>query len=491
VASTADPSEQDQVPVERPLRVLDQIALDQRCARTAKRLFDGTPWATLRAACDAILLAVGCIAGVLVTPNASNPWLLVAFPPLAMCLLYSRGRYHQSMRDVVLDSIAPGFGAVSISAMAILGLELLAGARDADTSSLVASVWVASLAGLTLAGGGLTLLQQQARRRGSASSPTLVIGADATGVALASRLEQHPEYGLSPIGFLDGARTDGPSHTPPVLGDLGDLEDVVAAYGVRNVIIGFPDCVYSTTMALVSRCDQLGVHTQVLPRLSASMNRQTRIEYLGTLPLMNLRAVNPESWRFAFKHGFDRIAALALLVVLSPLLVLIAVAVRVSSPGPVLFRQQRAGRDGRVFGLLKFRTMLAGDDDVAYERDPGVAPGGVEGLDRRTRVGRILRRTSVDELPQLINVLRGEMSIVGPRPERPEFAELFRQEVERYHDRHRVRSGITGWAQVHGLRGQTPLADRVELDNFYIEHWSLALDVKILLLTIPALLRGS
>ena len=122
---------------------------------------------------------------------------------------------------------------------------------------------------------------------------------------------------------------------------------------------------------------------------------------------------------------------------------------------------------------------------------PGCAPGGVEGVDRRTRIGRLLRKTSLDELPQLINVVRGEMSLVGPRPERPEFAELFQRDIERYQDRHRVRAGITGWAQVHGLRGQTPLVDRVEYDNFYIEHWSLALDLKILLLTIPALLRGS
>ena len=120
-----------------------------------------------------------------------------------------------------------------------------------------------------------------------------------------------------------------------------------------------------------------------------------------------------------------------------------------------------------------------------------MAPGGVEGVDRRTRIGRLLRRTSLDELPQLLNVVRGEMSLVGPRPERPEFAELFQRDIERYADRHRVRAGITGWAQVHGLRGQTPLVDRVEFDNFYIEHWSLSLDLKIMLLTIPALLRGS
>jgi lipopolysaccharide/colanic/teichoic acid biosynthesis glycosyltransferase len=133
----------------------------------------------------------------------------------------------------------------------------------------------------------------------------------------------------------------------------------------------------------------------------------------------------------------------------------------------------------------------ADDAGAQFALAPGMGPRGDEADDRRTAVGRLLRKTSLDELPQLFNVLRGEMSIIGPRPERPEFAELFRMEIERYHDRQRVRSGITGWAQVHGLRGQTPMIDRVEFDNFYIEHWSLALDLRIALLTIPALLRGS
>jgi len=165
----------------------------------------------------------------------------------------------------------------------------------------------------------------------------------------------------------------------------------------------------------------------------------------------------------------------------------------------VLFSQRRVGRDGKVFNLYKFRSMrlapgqteLSADDSTALEFLLGgdTAPGGVEGDDRRTPVGRFLRRFSLDELPQLLNVLRGEMSIIGPRPERPEFVELFHQDIIRYDDRHRVKSGITGWAQVHGLRGQTSLAERVELDNYYIAHWSLGLDLKIAALTFLALLR--
>jgi lipopolysaccharide/colanic/teichoic acid biosynthesis glycosyltransferase len=159
------------------------------------------------------------------------------------------------------------------------------------------------------------------------------------------------------------------------------------------------------------------------------------------------------------------------------------------------------GRDGHVFSFYKFRSMYVDPRRTDSEEEHvsaldfllagDVAPGGVEGEDRRTAVGRLLRRSSLDELPQLFNVLRGDMSLVGPRPERPEFVELFRQDIIRYGDRHRVKSGITGWSQVHGLRGQTSLAERVEADNYYIAHWSLGLDLRILALTVVALFRNA
>jgi len=158
----------------------------------------------------------------------------------------------------------------------------------------------------------------------------------------------------------------------------------------------------------------------------------------------------------------------------------------------VFFRQPRAGHGAAIFDLIKFRSMFDGAEALKVDLlHANEMPGGVEGVDRRTRVGRFLRRTSLDELPQLINVLRGEMSLVGPRPERPEFVELFNRDINRYEDRLRVKSGITGWAQVHGLRGQTSLADRVEWANFYIEHWSLSFDLKILALTVVAVFRAA
>jgi lipopolysaccharide/colanic/teichoic acid biosynthesis glycosyltransferase len=165
--------------------------------------------------------------------------------------------------------------------------------------------------------------------------------------------------------------------------------------------------------------------------------------------------------------------------------------VLISLGRPVLYRQARLGRDGRRFEMLKFRSMRPAppDESTTMELPPDTAPGGVEGADRRTRVGAFLRRTSLDELPQILNVLKGDMSFVGPRPERPQFVAVFEQTVHRYGDRHRVKSGITGWAQVNGLRGKTSVADRAEWDNYYIDNWSLWLDFKIVLLTVAAVLR--
>jgi exopolysaccharide biosynthesis polyprenyl glycosylphosphotransferase len=231
-----------------------------------------------------------------------------------------------------------------------------------------------------------------------------------------------------------------------------------------------------------------------------TINNRVGYDTVGGLPLMSFTTVNPKGAQFALKHALDRVFALALLIVLSPVILGSALAVRLSSSGPVLFSQRRVGRDGKAFDLYKFRSMRMepghdpSDDDAGpleFLLGGDTAPGGVEGEDRRTSVGRFLRRCSLDELPQLLNVLRGEMSLIGPRPERPEFVELFRQDIVRYGDRHRVKSGITGWAQVHGLRGQTSLAERVEWDNYYIAHWSLGLDLKILTLTVAAVFRNA
>ncbi|HTD57474.1 MAG TPA: sugar transferase, partial [Solirubrobacteraceae bacterium] len=351
----------------------------------------------------------------------------------------------------------------------------------------------------------LTLTQRFARTRRLVGKPVLIMGAGLVGSQVARRLDHHPEYGLAPVGFLDDdprsiAEVGG--RDVPVLGTAEDLDKIVERTGVRDLIVAFSSVADARISRLIQRCQELGIEVSVVPRMFDTINDRVGYDTVGGLPLLTFSGVNPKGVQFAVKHVIDRLSAVLLLVVLSPVLALASFAVRVSSAGPVLFRQRRVGRDGTEFDLYKFRSMrtarvsavLTDGAVSAFEEMLPVdtAPGGVEGgEDRRTLVGRVLRRTSIDELPQLFNVLLGEMSLIGPRPERPEFVELFGRDIVRYGDRHRVKSGITGWAQVHGLRGQTSLAERVEWDNYYIAHWSLALDFKIALLTIVAIFRNS
>jgi exopolysaccharide biosynthesis polyprenyl glycosylphosphotransferase len=364
------------------------------------------------------------------------------------------------------------------------------GARPAG---LVARAWLFATVYVGAARILLISSQRRARARGLLGKATVIVGAGRVGAHVARRLEEHPEYGLRPIGFLDAdppPSVDVVDRRAAVLGAPADLEQVVADRGVRHVILAFSRERDQTLVPIVRRCDELGLQVSLVPRLYEGINERVALDHLGGLPLLALRAVDPKGWQFEVKHAFDRIASTLLLLVLSPVLVGTALGVKLSSPGPVLFRQRRVGRDGQVFDMLKFRSMRQKRaSNPGFRPEEGSAPGGVEGEDRRTRFGRIIRRTAVDELPQLLNVLRGEMSLVGPRPERPEFVSLFHDDIDRYGDRHRVKSGLTGWAQVNGFRGQTSLADRVEWDNFYIENWSLWLDVKILLLTIVAVVR--
>jgi exopolysaccharide biosynthesis polyprenyl glycosylphosphotransferase len=411
------------------------------------------------------------------------------------------------LRALLLDGVVPVVSAVSVGAVAVAMVGVAAnGTMPGQDDWLEA--WLFVLLGLGLSRIVLTLTQRLARRRRLVGKPVLIMGAGLVGSQVARRLDHHPEYGLAPVGFLDEdprsiAEVGG--RDVPVLGTAEDLDKIVERTGVRNLIVAFSSVADARISRLIQRCQELGIEVSVVPRMFDTINDRVGYDTVGGLPLLSFSGVNPKGVQFAIKHVIDRVSATLLLVVLSPVIALAALVVRASSPGPVLFRQRRVGRDGTEFNLYKFRSMrfdslptaqlmgaVVGAADVEGMLPIDTAPGGVEdGEDRRTLVGRILRRTSIDELPQLFNVLRGEMSLIGPRPERPEFVELFGRDIARYGDRHRVKSGITGWAQVHGLRGQTSLAERVEWDNYYIAHWSLALDFKIALLTLVALFRNA
>jgi exopolysaccharide biosynthesis polyprenyl glycosylphosphotransferase len=455
--------------------------------------FEGTSFTLLSAVTDGAMLwvaaAIAMAAGA--THTANGTVLGVAFAAAAMLRLGSQGMYgSRPARMSTLDTTRQVVSAVAIATVVALAGAAVLGAGPADVQALGLT---GGIGAVLVSGFRLVIAQarRRARLRGASGKRAIIIGAGQIGVQLERRLRAMPELGLRPVGFLDAdpspAYRDSGA-VAPILGAPADLAKTIRRTGAEHVIVAFSNAPDSTVQPLLRQCDELGLEVSVVPRLYENVSARQWVEHVGGLPLVGLHRVDPKSWQFAVKHAFDRIVAAGLLLAAAPLFGALALAVKLSSPGPIFYRQRRVGRDGQHFDILKFRSMrmapaVADDDLKARLAVVGAAPGGVEGDDRRTRIGTILRRTSLDELPQLLNVLLGHMSLVGPRPERPDFVDHFGTTVRRYDDRHRVKSGMTGWAQVHGLRGQTSLAERIEWDNWYIQNWSLWLDFKILLMT--------
>jgi exopolysaccharide biosynthesis polyprenyl glycosylphosphotransferase len=495
------------------------LALGQRTLRRARIVRTSRErlarWMAAEVAVDVVMLAAAALSFDLVFSIQSSPedrptWHLL-FSAIFVLLLASRGLYRQRLRLQVLDDL-PTLAATSAAvAMAVISAHALLGS-DTYTSFTV-HYWLFATGWVALGRSGLHVVQARSRSRGDAVRPTLIAGAGKLGHVVARRLLERPELGLRPVGFLDKEPLDMgmDSVQLPVLGASWDLDRIISEYGVQHVIVTFSTAPHHVLLALARRCRELGVSVSVVPRLFELGGARVTAEQLGGIPLVSVDPADPHGWQYTLKYASDRlVAALALLVVL-PLIAAIVIAIRLTMGSPVFYRQTRVGRDGRLFGMVKFRTMKGdparegeADVDWALEQigaDPDerwlessmatTAKGATESADdRRTRLGRLLRHFSLDELPQVLNVLRGEMSLVGPRPERVAYVQRFEPAVYRYRDRHRVKSGITGWAQVNGLRGRTSLADRVEWDNFYVENWSPWLDLKIILLTTWCILRG-
>jgi exopolysaccharide biosynthesis polyprenyl glycosylphosphotransferase len=425
-----------------------------------------------------------------------------AFVPIVVVALASRSMYRKKLNFGFLDDFGPVETAVAVSALATLTIlmVLVPPMQTGDVvlphvrpSEVVVRLWVCAAILMPLVRLGKSLVYRYLRRKYRIAAPTLIVGSGPIVHQLITRMRQVPEYGLRPVGVLDDIRpADMELFDVPYLGTTGNLENAVRATGAEELIVA-PSSVADEQLARTALlAHHLGLQVRVVPRLMDAVGVGARVDHLGGVPLIVLYHVDPKGWQFALKHAFDRVAAGVGLLLILPVFIVLALLVKFGSPGPIFFGQERIGRDGKVFACLKFRSMRPMDPaDADFEPTAGTAPGGVEGVDRRTRIGKIMRKTSLDELPQLINVLRGDMSMVGPRPERPSFVELFEMQVRRYGDRNRVKAGITGWAQVHGLRGQTSIADRAEFDNYYIENWSLRLDFRILILTVLAVLRSA
>jgi len=408
---------------------------------------------------------------------------MMAIQVIIMPVLYFFSRLYDVKRSMPrLDEFYRIFAATSIGTVVTIAFTTFLfknTALELDFPRvMVIYAWVLTVLLVTAGRSVLVLVRNWLRRRGLWNDRLLIVGTGDVGRMILQKIRQMPRLGYEVVGFIDG---DDPPVDEimgvPVLGDIDDIPEVIREYEIEEVIIGRPELDHQRVLAIISRCERGQVGIKIFPDLFQIIATELSIGDLGGLPLLNVRDVALRGWRLTLKRAVDLLGSAVGLVILSPALMLMAIAIKLDSPGPVFYAQERMGLDARSFWCLKFRSMRTD----AESDGPGWT---VEADPRVTRLGRFIRRFSIDELPQLINVFIGDMSLVGPRPERPVYVEQFRRSIPRYMDRHREKAGMTGWAQVNGLRGDTSIAERTKYDLWYIENWSLWLDFKIILRTV-------
>ncbi len=312
-------------------------------------------------------------------------------------------------------------------------------------------------------------------------SKVLIAGVNDLGLSMAENLKKYAHFGIKVSGFLDAEKArKSPSQDKDIviLGTYANLEDIVKKYAITDLVIALSMQEYKTIMKMIEVANNLMIEVRLVSDILQMFSLKAGMEHIEGMPIINLGDIPMRGWQLVFKRVFDFFASLFGLIILSPLFLVLAMLVKLTSRGPVFYKQTRVGIDGETFNMIKFRTMV---QDAEKETGAIWSPKGDK---RVTPLGGIMRKLSIDELPQLFNVLKGDMSLVGPRPERPELVEKFKDYIPRYMLRHAVKTGMTGWAQVHGLRGNTPLDKRIEYDIYYIRNWSFRLDLEILWRTL-------
>ena len=418
------------------------------------------------------------------TPKGAQPFEnYVAFIPILVAIwpvVFYFHRLYQIRRDrSTIDEVLAVIVAASLGTILLVGLLSFWRGFTYTSRQLLVLFLFLDVFFVSLVRFGIRKYLETMWFTGAGVRRTLIVGAGHAGRALADKLLDHPAKGLKPVGFAD----DDPLKRVEayrglaVLGTTSEVTALIGAHGVDTVFLALPVEAYRTMLTILKEVGNQIVDLKVVPDLFQYVTFKAGIEDFDGLPVINLTQMPLEGWNSLVKRTMDVALSALGLVALAVLFPILALAIWLEDRGPIFYAQERMGLDGRLFRMLKFRSMRvdAEDDGARWteENDP-----------RRTLVGAFLRQTSLDELPQLINVFKGEMSLVGPRPERPEFVSTFREKFPQYMLRHRVRAGITGWAQVHGWRGNTSRSKRIEYDLYYIENWTVGLDVKILWLTV-------
>jgi Undecaprenyl-phosphate glucose phosphotransferase len=402
--------------------------------------------------------------------------------------------YHRQRAIPHVDELYAVFLYVSIGTILAIATISFLYKQDMDYPRLmIVYAWVLTVVFVAMGRLIYSRVRWALQERKIGQDRVLLVGTGELGRMIHQKILQSPGLGYEVIGYIEsGNGLNGPDDSnghdeavsvsyvqgAPVLGTLDDLHEMVGKHEVDEVIIALPDASQRQLVDIIVSAERGRVSIKVFPDVFQIMASEVSIDDLNGLPLLTIRDVALRGWKLTLKRAVDLVFSFVVLVIVSPFMVLVALLIKLDSLGPVFYCQERMGLDARPFYVLKFRSMRA-------DAEASTGPVWAKPDDpRRTRLGAFIRRFSIDEFPQLINVLWGEMSLVGPRPERPVFVEQFKQQIPRYMDRHREKAGITGWAQVNGLRGDTSITERTKYDLWYIENWSLGLDFKIILRTL-------
>jgi Undecaprenyl-phosphate glucose phosphotransferase len=419
-------------------------------------------------------------------PFSTYVGLLIVQVVAIVIVAFSSQLYHLVRAVSRVDELYAVFGAVSIGTMMSVAMStLLFKNLEFDfPRTLIIYAWLLTILLVTLGRLLYHVIVARLQARGVGRDRVLIVGTGDIGRLVLDKIKGSPYLGYEVAGFVvkngngNGHAIGDPKPIEelgaPVLGSADELPQLIDRCQIDEVIIALPEASHVEILDLISKCSKASLSIKVFPDVFQIIATQVSIDDLGGLPLLSIRDIRQRGWRVAVKRMMDMVGSAAGLVLFSPLMFLIGILIKLESPGSVFYPQERMGLDAKPFLMIKFRSMR---QDAEAQ-----GPGWTRPDDpRRTRLGAWLRRLNVDELPQLINVLLGEMSLVGPRPERPIYVDQFRRAIPRYMERHKEKSGMTGWAQVNGLRGDTSIVERTKYDLWYIENWSLLLDIKIVI----------
>jgi Undecaprenyl-phosphate glucose phosphotransferase len=428
--------------------------------------------------------------GLLPPEDPRAIWAYVLLSNIAFIFAFiAHGLYGMRRGASRVDEAYKVFTAISLSTVLMLVINTLLseiGYEDMPwPASVLAIAWGTAVVSTVGLRAFHRMLVIRLRRQGIDTRRALIVGAREPGLAVWNTIRRSPELGYQVQGFLSDVHPVGMViEGLPVLGRITQIDRVVRATRADEVLLAVSKRSQQDLLDIVALAEDEAVSIKVYPdTFQLITNNEVSIGDLSGLPLVSVRNAALENpWNQALKRGLDIAVSGTILVLASPLLLLIALLIKLDSPGPVFFLQERVGLDNRPFFMIKFRTMRTDAEKQSTWTRPGDP--------RVTRLGNFLRRYSIDELPQFINVLIGEMSVVGPRPEQPRWVERFRQQIPRYMRRHKEKAGITGWAQVNGLRGDTSIEERTRFDLYYIENWSLLFDIKIIVRTVFDILLG-